>query len=218
MPGPPQIAAVLGDIVSSRKHPQRSQLQRKITAALKRANQLLPSAQPLTATVGDEFQGIYGEISTALDATLLMRLFLAGEADVRFGVGWGKLTTRKAERAPYEQDGPAWWAAREAIDVATRLMSRKGAPKGLRTVFIDAGPEKERQASLNAYLSCRDEIVGNLDPRGARLLVGRLIDEPVTATARRERITVSGANQKNRRDGAYAVELSMRFLRGEEIS
>jgi hypothetical protein len=208
---------------------------------LKRANHLLPSVHPLTATVGDEFQGLYEDIATALDATLLVRLLLTGAADARFGIGWGKLTTYKAERAPFEQDGPAWWAAREGIETAAELMNRKGAPKGLRTVFVESGhvtpmqaslfsrsivggvPARDtrdlidRQASLNAFLLCRDEIVGNLDPRGARLLVGRLIGEPVTATARRERITVSGANQKNRRSGAYAIELSARLLRGDEV-
>ncbi|ETZ44439.1 hypothetical protein L837_3561 [Mycobacterium avium MAV_061107_1842] len=48
-----------------------------------------------------------------------MRLLLAPEIDVRFGLGWGAVTVLDA--AAGIQDGPGWWTARAAIQqTATR--------------------------------------------------------------------------------------------------
>lgn len=200
----------------------------------------MPMMQPLSATVGDEFQGICETLTTALEATLIVRLALVGQADVRFGIGKGRLRSFDPAHAPYEQDGPAWWAAREAIESTAELMMRKGAPKGLRTVYVEwvgnrkdddsrqlslfrlppplVGTRSETERLTNAYLLCRDELVGKADPRGARLMLGRIEQEPVTRTSKQEKITVSAVNQKNRNSGAYAVELSVEILEGSERS
>jgi hypothetical protein len=137
------VLAVLGDVVESRAHSDRRALQRRVRAALDKANSLLPMMQPLSLTVGDEFQGICQSLPTALEATLIVRLALVGQADVRFGIGRGKLRSFDPAHAPYEQDGPAWWAAREAVESTAELMTRKGAPRGLRTVYVEwAGNRK----------------------------------------------------------------------------
>ena len=233
------VFAVLGDVVESRTHTDRRALQRRLRTALERANSLTPMmSQPLTLTVGDEFQGICKSLAAALGATLIVRLALTGQADVRFGIGRGRIRSFDPNQAPFGQDGPAWWAAREAIESTAELMTRKGAPKGLRTVYVEwigqrdeksqlslfqlplplVGARSQTERLTNAYILCRDELVGNTDARGARLMLKRIEQEPVTRTSKREGITVSAVNQKNRKSGAYAIELSARILEAGDRS
>ncbi|MGV0804036.1 SatD family protein, partial [Mycolicibacterium elephantis] len=63
-------------------------------------------------TVGDEFQGSYRTVGAAIEAALAIRLAVAPEIDVRFGIGWGAVTVLDAGTGI--QDGPGWWTAREA--------------------------------------------------------------------------------------------------------
>ena len=128
----PGYAAVIGDLVGSRQ--AAAGLFDHVTAALTRVNDRIEALQPLQITIGDEFQGVYRGLGAALDATLLVRLLLHGTADVRFGIGWGGFTRWNPDRAPFEQDGPAWWAAREALDAARAQESGAGLPVGWRSV------------------------------------------------------------------------------------
>ena len=135
--------AVLGDVVASRRHPDRDRRLAAIGGALDLANGRVPATQSLTPTIGDEFQGLYVDLVSALDATLVVRLALLGEVDVRFGIGSGELLGYETSRAPFEQDGPSWWTAREAVDMVRDLEQRRERPRGLRTRWIDgAGPRR----------------------------------------------------------------------------
>ena len=44
---------------------------------------------PPAFTVGDEFQGAFASVGQAIDAALSLRLAVAPDIDVRFGIGWG---------------------------------------------------------------------------------------------------------------------------------
>lgn len=144
-PGP-GFAAVIGDIIESRRQPSRSLLQARLRQALEVVNRNVVGAQPLTITLGDEFQGLYREVGTALRATLMVRLFLNDDVSVRFGVGWGLLETYQGVSAPFAQDGPAWWAARDAIDLQRQISDSRESPRGLRTVFVSYGADTKRGA------------------------------------------------------------------------
>lgn len=98
---------------------------------------MVPAAMPLALTIGDEFQGLYTSLGNALDATLLVQLHARDrDIDVRFGVGWGRVLIYDLRRAPFLQDGPAWWAARDAVDRARAIERQKGVPRRWRTVFV----------------------------------------------------------------------------------
>ena len=207
--------AVLGDVVSSRRHPDHGSLQRVLRKALDLANERVPGTQPLTPTIGDEFQGLYADLVGALEATLLVRLALLEDGDVRFGIGSGTLVAFDPERAPFEQDGPAWWAAREAVDRVRDVAQRQEMPRGLRTRWVDAdATEPTRVAAVNAFLLCRDELVGSMDPRDAATLLGILRDEPLTTIATRQGVTASALSQRAIRGGLYAIRRAHEELRG----
>ena len=108
--------ALIGDIVESRTHRQRQALHDAFAAAIARANAEVPVPEPAVITVGDEFQGVYPTLGAALQASFVVRAELHPLADVRFGLGRGEVTTLDPVRGVH--DGPAYWAAREAITTA----------------------------------------------------------------------------------------------------
>ncbi len=206
--------AVLGDVVASRRHPDRDRRLAAIGGALDLANGRVPATQSLTPTIGDEFQGLYVDLVSALDATLVVRLALLGEVDVRFGIGSGELLGYEASRAPFEQDGPAWWTAREAVDMVRDLEQRRERPRGLRTRWIDGGTDAPALVgAVNAFLQCRDELVSAMDPRDADVLLGLLVDEPLTSIAKRVGVSVSAVSQRAIRGGLYAIRRAHGDLR-----
>jgi SatD family (SatD) len=209
-----RCVAVLGDVVSSREHPDHGDLQRLVRTALELANGRLPGVQPLTPTIGDEFQGLYEGLDDALDATLLVRLALLDHADVRFGIGSGRLLAFDRERAPFEQDGPAWWAAREAVDHVRDVAQRQEMPRGLRTRWVDAeGTDPVPVAAVNAFLLCRDELVAAMDARDAATMLGIFAEQPLRSIADAHGVSVSALSQRAIRGGLYAVRLAHRELR-----
>ena len=208
------IVAVLGDVVASRRQPDRERSRAALDDALSLANRRVPATQPLSPTIGDEFQGLYPDLVSALDATLLVRLSLIGEVGVRFGVGSGELFPFDPEEAPFAQDGPAWWAAREAVDVVSEAEQRQERQRGLRTRWVDARGERPFVvAVVNAFLQCRDELVSAMDPRDAAATLGLLADEPLTAIARAQGVSVSAISQRAIRGGLYAIRQAHRELR-----
>lgn len=211
--------AVLGDIVGSRAHAERASLQDQVRSALRSANGVLPAIQELVPTIGDEFQGLYQDLPAALEATLLVRVALIGRADVRFGVGAGDLVLEPGPESPFGQDGPAWWAARDAIGRAAPSARRREAPQGLRTVFADGrsqpGEPQQRpsfDALVNAYLCCRDELVGGMDERDARLLIALIRGDSRSTAAAAEGISSSAVSQRRIRNGSYAIERATRLM------
>ena len=113
----PPRATLIGDIVGSRRVADRSAAHLALNSALR--DVAASAIDPPAFTVGDEFQGSYPTVGAAIDAALKLRLAVAPGIDVRFGIGWGAVTMLDASARI--QDGPGWWAAREAIDSTDKL-------------------------------------------------------------------------------------------------
>jgi hypothetical protein len=211
---PKHAVAVLGDVVASRRHPDPERRRERIAEAISAANGRFEPIQPLTPTIGDEFQGLFVDLVSALDATLVVRLTLLGEVDVRFGIGSGALFEFDPARAPFEQDGPAWWSAREAVDLVRDLSQGQERPRGVRTRWVDADGQRPFEvAAVNAFLQCRDEMVAAMDPRDAAAMLGLLADEPLTRIAEAEGVSASALSQRAIRGGLYAIRRAQRELR-----
>lgn len=209
-------ASVLGDLIGSRTLVDRAAAQRALTSALTAANDRVAAIEPLQPTVGDEFQGRFATVEAALTATLRVQLAMTATAAVRFGVGWGHLLVHDPERAPYGQDGPAWWAARAALDDIEHAARARGAAAGAATGLRAADdaadpPTAARLAALRAMLACRDALVASSDARDARLTLAVLDGASVTACARQEGISPSAVSQRLRA-GPYALVASVTAL------
>jgi hypothetical protein len=213
---------VIGDLVGSRGAPNRRTLHRAVEKALVTVNAAVPAATELRITVGDEFQGSYASLGAAIDAALRVRLELLPLGDARVGIGRGPVQVLDPERGL--EDGPGWWAAREAIEAVEQAAGRP-ATRHLRTAYRAAAPpdagapggvatDGGHADAVNAALLCRDHLVGSLSDRSVRLLRG-LMDPHTTQNelATLEGISASAVSQRVRADGIGAVLAAEELLR-----
>lgn len=115
-------AALIGDVVRSRRLPDRAASQRALQAAIAAANrEWYPAAlaAPLALTAGDEVQALFSRPEAAVAAVRTLSDALA-PGRMAFGLGWGALST-DLEPDPAVLDGPCFHAAREALEHAQKL-------------------------------------------------------------------------------------------------
>ena len=155
-----QVAGLIGDVVSSRQAPDRAALQEALVGVLEAVSDLTGSE--LTVTLGDEFQGRFPDLASALHASWELHVRLVGTAALRIGIGWGEIVVEAPGEGPFGQDGPAWWRARDAIETVD--MSHPS-----RTVVVT---ETDWDQFLNDYLALRDANLDELDPTDAAILTG----------------------------------------------
>ncbi|MFS0866892.1 SatD family protein [Microbacterium sp. 179-B 1A2 NHS] len=205
--------AVTADIIGSRELPDREGAQRRIDEVVARVQADGPPAErPLTPTVGDELQGVYPDLPSALAAILLIRLALPDGVDLRFGVGAGTMGA-VASASGDIAEGPAWWAARDAIDTLHAKQVRS-MPR-VRTWIAAADGATADAASValaNAYAWTRDELVSGMSERTRRLVYGRCVGRTQAELAEAEGITQSAVSQALTAAGAAAVVEGFRIL------
>jgi hypothetical protein len=190
-------AVVIGDVIASRRAPDRTLLHERLTEVLHEVNALF--AGDLRLTVGDEFQGAFPDPGAALRATLAIRVRLLPDYDVRHGVGVGEV--QQLDARDRIEDGPGWWTARSAIDAA-REAERRPPTRTLRTVYrrADGAPGPD-PAAVNAALLGRDALVGRLDARGVSVLRGLLDGRTQREIAEEQGVSTSAISQRVRHDG-----------------
>lgn len=205
-------AALVGDVVGSRRFADQAGLLTTVSGALSQVNARLSADQPLEVTVGDEFQGVYPRLGGALLASLLVRLLLAGAGgddpdepavEARIGIGWGGLEQSPAAEPPFGQSGPAWWHARRALDEVRAAGDRTRWPRTWRTGFV--ADDRELTAAVRAFLLCRDDLVGAMDARDRRILVGVLAGEHQAEVGAELGITQPAVAKRHRTKGINAV-------------
>ncbi len=201
-PDDSSAVALIGDLVGSRSQPSRGEVQAALLAALLQANDLVPGLQPLAATIGDEFQGVFETVSAASTAALVVRLALPEQLDARAGLGVGVIQIVGESAYGLTQDGQAWWSAREAV-IAVKDDERR--LPGLRTAVVHGDGPVEQEKWMNGYLATRDAVVSRLDGRQRRLLLGVLQGVTRADLAEREGISASAVSQSLRRSGAVEV-------------
>lgn len=202
-------ATLIGDVVGSRRATDRSELHRVVTSALRRV--AAGAIDPPAFTVGDEFQGSYPSVGAAIDAALSLRLAVAPDIDVRFGIGWGTVTILDADAGI--QDGPGWWAARDAIQRTAEAQRQPGFAL-VRTTFRAPEHIRDDVAAINAALLCRDHLLGSLDDRSLRIVKGLMSSKTKKQLAADEGISPSAVSQRAGRDGLDLIVLASQYLQG----
>ncbi len=209
------VATVIGDVVGSRAAPDRQRLHERVSHALDRVNRTRAPVIPLRITVGDEYQGAFATIGEALRATLWLRVELLPEHDLRHGVGWGEVSVLQDE--PRVEDGPGWWAAREAITAVESAEPRSGE-RGRRTALRIAGElaaaRSGEQHAIEAGLTLRDEMVGALSDRSVSVLRGLLAGRTQREVAEELGISPSAVSQRVRADGLAALVAADELMGG----
>jgi hypothetical protein len=200
-------ATLIGDVVGSRSLADRAGVHRLLNRALRDLTDV--AIDPPAFTVGDEFQGAFTSVGLAIDAALSIRLAIAPEIDVRFGIGWGVVTV--LDETAGIQDGPGWWAAREAIEWTASAQRQPGLAL-VRTSFRADG--RDDVDAVNAALICRDHLIGSLDDRSIRILKGLLSNHTKKDIAEQEGISASAVSQRAGRDGLDLILQASEYLSG----
>lgn len=112
--------AAIGDIKGSRRAEERADVQRRLESGLAAVNGEFGRvlASRFVVTLGDEFQGLLSQPSAVVDVLLRLEEELQG-IPVRYGLGWGGLTTELRELA-LGMDGPCFHRARDALERGKR--------------------------------------------------------------------------------------------------
>jgi len=174
---------VLGDVVSSRQHPDQTALIHELSRALREALGHIPEGsilQPPEVTIGDEFQGAFTELAGALQFVLLVQLKLARSIDLRFGIGHGSIEAYDPSRAPLGQSGSAWWAARNSIDAVKAAQSERGSYRSCAFESAD----RTLGGAVEAMLTLRDRLMNDLDEKDLAIALGLATGEPQAAIAK----------------------------------
>lgn len=201
-------ATLIGDVVGSRRARDRPALHRRVATALRQVAD--GALDPPAFTVGDEFQGSYPSLGAAIDAALTVRLLLAPETDVRFGIGWGTVAILDADAGI--QDGPGWWTARAAIQQTAEAQRQPGFTL-VRTTFRADDDTRADVAAVNAALICRDHLLGSLDERSLRIVRGLMTGRTKKELAAAEGISPSAVSQRAARDGLDLIVRASQYLR-----
>lgn len=137
--------AVIGDIVKSRQLVNRNEVQLLFQSLLEKINNEYSQAiaSKFLITLGDEFQGlltpdapVYEIISSIMESV--------HPVQVRFGLGFGALSTHLSETA-LGMDGPVFYFARDALNTAR---SRKGYSIAFKSDVLNENEENAINAML----------------------------------------------------------------------
>lgn len=203
---------VIGDLVGSREIEDRAAVHARFADAVAAVNAEFAPVVPLRIGVGDEFQGIFDSLGSAIAATLRLRLALLPDVDVRQGIGWGRVLVLAEE--PRVEDGPGWWAARSAIETVEGY-ERRAALRAVRTAYVSAeGEPGPDQRLVNAALMARDQVVSGLSERSMSVLDGLLRGRQQQEIARDLGISPSAVSQRTRADGIGVVLAADELVRG----
>src|SRR6478609_1038574 len=184
--------ALIGDVVRSRTRADRQDLHDELTAALDDANRSVAGEAPLVITVGDEFQGVYATLGRALHASFVVRAALHPRTDVRFGLGRGAVTTLDPVRGIH--DGPAYWAARDAITTAEER-ARKAQTRTSRTAYLGPDEHPSTVAAVQSALDCLDFMVGSMSTTSREILGGLMSAHTQQDLADRQGVSASAVSQ-----------------------
>jgi hypothetical protein len=201
-------ATLIGDVVGSRTVADRAGTHRALNKALRAV--AAAAIDPPAFTVGDEFQGAFTRVGLAIDAALSLRLSIAPDIDVRFGIGWGGVTM--LDESAGIQDGPGWWAAREAIEWTASAQRQPGLTL-VRTSLRAAAETRTDVDAINAALICRDHLLGSIDDRSTRIVKALLENRTKKDIAAAEGISPSAVSQRSGRDGLDLIVVASEYLR-----
>lgn len=203
---------LIGDLIGSRVSDDRHALHARFERALDEINARFSPPTPMRMQVGDEYQGIFSTLGDALSASLLVRLALLPEGDIRHGIGRGDVEVLGT--SPRVEDGPGWWAARAAIDRVEQAEGR-AATRTLRTAYVaDVSAPDADDALVNASLLLRDELVTGLSERSLSVLRGLLAGQTQRDLAEELGISPSAVSQRVRADGLGTILAAHELMGG----
>lgn len=194
------FTAVIGDVVGSRRFrgAERATLQQRLEDLLGHLNRTYrPSIQSqFVLTEGDSFQALL-KLPRHLPAIIWDIEDRLREIEIRLGLGHGMIETELKPKA-IGMDGPAFHAAREALEIARKERLLGG-------VFQGYGPFEDRV--LNAFAHLLRHVRSGLTDQQRTIanLLRRERGRTQTSVARELGITRQAVNEHMKRMGWQAL-------------
>ncbi len=129
--------AIIGDIKNSRKINDRYQVQEQLGQVLREINEEFDSdiAAKFLVTLGDEFQGLLKSARPIVRIVekIMLRMY---PVKIRFGIGFGDISTKINREMAIGADGTAYHHARKMVNEIKRL--EKGRMSDNTSVMVGA--------------------------------------------------------------------------------
>ncbi len=207
--------AVIGDIKNSRKIKDRFQVQEQLEQILEEINSEFDNyiAAKFIVTLGDEFQGLLS--STQPIITIIERIMLKMyPVKIRFGIGFGAISTKINPEMAIGADGTAYYHARNMINDIKK--NQKGRRSAQTSVKISADGNVSVVALANSTFSLWHLIQEKWTQKQVRLILETVICENnQREVARRLGIVQSTVQRGLKSSGYYSYLHTKRAL--EEV-
>ena len=143
------FAAVIGDIKDSRHLENRKEVQVHLQEILDRLNEKYKDhiVSKFLITLGDEFQGLLCGGEYILDMVNEIRMEMY-PVRLRFGIGFGQITTDIKSEMALGADGPGYYRAREAIELL-KEREKKNRPVLAEICLRLDEKDQEKEVLLN---------------------------------------------------------------------
>lgn len=143
------FAAVIGDIKDSRHLENRKEVQVHLQEILDRLNEKYKDhiVSKFLITLGDEFQGLLCGGEYILDMVNEIRMEMY-PVRLRFGIGFGQITTDIKSEMALGADGPGYYRAREAVELL-KEREKKNRPVLAELCLRLDEKDQEKEVLLN---------------------------------------------------------------------
>lgn len=209
-----KYAAIIIDLVKSRQFDltDRNTLQLFLKSSISSLNKLFkPSIEKeVMFSAGDEVQGLFKH---ALAGTMYFRLLkiLLFPTEIRAGIGTGEVSVKMDSSLSTEQDGVAYYNAREAIKIASEknitlvYMSKEKEDKYINTMLDLISALEDKQSPQQKQISLLVEL---LDPLFNETLMDiKEMDKLAELLKLKEQIVMSKMN-----DGEKPINWETNFM------
>ncbi|HHW45393.1 MAG TPA: hypothetical protein GXX17_00605 [Clostridiales bacterium] len=162
--------AVIGDIINSKKIPNRNEVQNKLKAILKQINQKYGDdiESNFMITLGDEFQGLLNSGKNLIKIISEIE-FAMFPIKIRFGIGIGAIETEINKEMPFGADGPAYHNARQMIE-ELKSRDKKYEANHSNIMICSQGNNAQADTLLNTILSLCSAIKAKWTPRQIEII------------------------------------------------
>ena len=205
------FVAVIGDIKDSRLLENRKEVQTHMQTILEQVNEKYEEyiASRFLITLGDEFQGLLytGENVLHIISEIRMQLY---PVHLRFGIGFGQITTDIRAEMALGADGPGYYRAREAIE---RLKERekKNRPVPAELCFKMGEQNRRTEIMLNTIFNLIYVIEKNWTKRQREIIWDMLLyEDGQQNTARRLNISQPTVQKALAAGGYYTYENALK--------
>ena len=143
------FAAVIGDIKDSRHLENRKEVQVHLQEILDRLNEKYKDhiVSKFLITLGDECQGLLSSGEHILDMVNEIRMEMY-PVRLRFGIGFGQITTDIKSEMALGADGPGYYRAREAVELL-KEREKKNRPVLAELCLRLDEKDQEKEVLLN---------------------------------------------------------------------